>query len=102
MNVTHQHRHAERSCPSSRDDGHDRLGMRDRPWRSGCDGCQYAPGGIEVAKRAVLGGENASKVMDGDQQHLKTVKTYDCAVDLAPEALPPDFPPVILDLGCFG
>ena len=32
---TYQHRHAERSCPSSRDGGHDRRGRRDQPWLSG-------------------------------------------------------------------
>ena len=38
-----------------------------------------------------------------DEQHLKSVKTYDCADDLAPLALPPDLPPVILrDLGELG
>jgi hypothetical protein len=34
---TYQHRHAERSCPSSRVCGHDRRGTRDRPWTSGCE-----------------------------------------------------------------
>ena len=33
--------------------------------------------------------------MDGDEG-LQSVKTYLCAVDLAPLALPPDLPPVIL------
>jgi hypothetical protein len=36
LGVTHRHRHAERSCPSSRDGAHDRLGMRDQPWMNGC------------------------------------------------------------------
>jgi hypothetical protein len=40
--------------------------------------------------------------MYGDEGH-QNQKTYDCAVDLAPEALPPDFPPVIFDeFGLFG
>lgn len=29
---THQHRHAERSCPCGGDGGHDRRGMPNRPW----------------------------------------------------------------------
>lgn len=49
-----------------------------------------------MQKRVVLDGKNASKVMDSDEGHQKSVKTYDCAVDLAPLALPPDLPPVIL------
>ena len=36
--ATHQHRHAGRSCPFGGDGGHDRLGMRDRPWTNACDG----------------------------------------------------------------
>ena len=38
--------------------------------------------------------------MDGDEQGLQSMKTYLCALVLAPLALPPDLPPVILmDLG---
>ena len=57
---------------------------------------QFAPGGVEVRKRVFLDGENASKVVDSDEGGPEAVKTYDCAVDLAPLALPPDLPPVIL------
>jgi hypothetical protein len=32
--MTHQHQHAGRSCPCGEDGGHDRLGMRDQPWRN--------------------------------------------------------------------
>ena len=34
--------------------------------------------------------------MDGDEQGLQSVKTYLCALVLAPLAFPPDLPPVIL------
>ena len=34
--------------------------------------------------------------MDRDEQGLRSVKTYLCALVLAPLAFPPDLPPVIL------
>ena len=33
---------------------------------------------------------------DNDEEHSRSGRTHDCAVDLAPLALPPDLPPVIL------
>ena len=30
-----------------------------------------------MRKRVILDGKSASKVMDGDEGHLKSVKTYD-------------------------
>ena len=32
--ATYQHQHAERSCPSSTDGGHDQQGTQDQPWMS--------------------------------------------------------------------
>lgn len=43
IELTHQHRHAVRSCPCGGDGGHDRPGMRDLPWRSGCDDVSLRP-----------------------------------------------------------
>jgi len=50
--------------------------------------------------RVVLDGKSASKGGGSHGDGLQSVKTYLCALDLAPLALPPDLPPVILmDLG---
>ena len=55
--LTHQHRHAARNCPSSEDGGHDRLGMRDRPWTNDCDDVSLRPTRSDLENALFWGGK---------------------------------------------
>jgi hypothetical protein len=61
-----------------------------------------ADGCLECKTRHFEAG-NDSMVMDEMRSPRWMRRTHDCALDLVPEAFPPDLPPVILiDLGGMG
>lgn len=49
-----------------------------------------------------LKAQDVTSKIAGAGELLEKGKTYDCALDLLPEALPPDFPPVIFAVGFVG
>lgn len=77
--------------------------MRDQPWTNGYEKNDVSLRRLELQgeKRVDLNRKTRLQrrriaMMDRNQNEANT---YDCALDLAPLALPPDLPPVILD-GC--
>jgi hypothetical protein len=102
--MTHQHRHAERSCPSSTDGEHDRLGMRGQLWKSDCENdvswCFCTENALNEwkARQKVMKADAFRLNMLNVDEGSKERKTHDCAEDLEPEAFPPDLPPVILNV----
>lgn len=85
-----RHQHAGRSCPCGGDDGHDRRGKRDQPWKSGCTKCKLARWTAQ-RRWLRLGAQNAaSKVGDAESSaqtradsRLRVLGTASLAAGLA-------------------